>query len=57
MIRKRYGEASGNWHIDVFINGEWVEISEPGNEVEADGIIEVLAAWLTESILEASKLF
>jgi hypothetical protein len=46
MIRKRYGEASGNWHIDVMVDGQWVEISEPGNEDEADGIIAILTTWL-----------
>ncbi len=51
MIRKIYGDASGNWHVEVMVDGQWVEISEAGNEDEADGIIAVLTAWLLESTM------
>jgi len=43
MIRKRYGVT--NWHIDVCIDVEWIEVCEAGNEEEADGIIEILTNW------------
>ena len=55
MTRKRFGEMSGNWHVDVFVNGEWIEITEVGDEDQADGIIETLTAWLMESVADVSE--
>lgn len=50
MARKRYNEKSGNWHIDVFVDDEWVEIGQECYEEDADRVIATLTSWLMENI-------
>ena len=52
MIRKRYNDQSGNWHIDVFVDGEWVEIGQESDEDQVDRVIATLTSWLMESTVE-----
>jgi hypothetical protein len=50
MIRKRLDDDSGNWHIEVFVHGEWETVGQETSEDEADRILDVLSSWVIASV-------
>ena len=56
MIRKRFDEDSGNWHIEILLDNEWNEIGQECTEDDAERIIELLTRWMLESIQPEDSL-